>query len=167
MEKKKTHKILISVLFLVAILLGYVVYNIYYDEKTNKKEIEIPEKQEMEEKKQSLSFMAVGDALIHDGVYKDAYTDNNNYDFNKMFTYFKDIVPNYDLAFYNQETIIGGKQLGLSSYPCFNSPDEIGNNLTDMGFNLVNLASNHTMDKGVKGAINSANFGSKKKMYMR
>lgn len=112
----------------------------------------------------SLSLIAVGDALIHRGVYYDAATNQTDangytkYDFTDMFSYIKDIIKPYDLKFYNQETIIGGKNLGLSNYPLFNSPDEIGLNLIDIGFNLVNLATNHTIDKGKEGALYSANF---------
>ena len=89
----------------------------------------------------SLSVTGVGDALIHNGVYIDANTyrtDSNGYyiyDFTKMFKYIKDIIAPYDLKFYNQETIIGGKNLGLSNFPYFNSPDEIGLDLVKIGFN--------------------------------
>ena len=57
-----------------------------------------------------------------------------DYDFNYMFTDVKPLIENYDLKYYNQETIIGGKNLGVSHYPQFNSPDEIGQNLVDMGY---------------------------------
>lgn len=114
--------------------------------------------------KTSLSVIGVGDALIHNGVYIDANTyrtDSNGYyiyDFTKMFKYIKDIIAPYDLKFYNQETIIGGKNLGLSNFPYFNSPDEIGLDLVKTGFNMVNLASNHTIDKFGPGATYSANM---------
>ena len=95
-----------------------------------------------------------GDNLIHSSVYKDAYT-NGSYDFRKMYELIKPIVSNYDIAYYNQETILGGTELGVSDYPTFNSPQEVGDAMVDAGFNLVSLATNHTMDKGEKGAINS------------
>ena len=58
----------------------------------------------------------VGDTLIHEDVYKSALI-NNKYDFKPIFTYIKPIVKLYDLAFYNQESIIGGNKIGLSTYP--------------------------------------------------
>ena len=112
----------------------------------------------------SMSFIGVGDALIHNGIYIDANTyqvgadGHYIYNFDKMFTYIKDIIAPYDLKFYNQETVIGGKHLGLSNFPNFNSPDEIGLDLVRNGFNMVNLASNHTMDKYEAGATYSANM---------
>ena len=114
-----------------------------------------------------LSLFAVGDTLIHDAVYYDAETDEIGqdgypiYDFKPMFTEIEPLAKQHDLAFYNQETIIGGKNLGLSNYPRFNSPDEIGLNMIDMGFNMVNLATNHVLDKDLEGLIYSANFWEK------
>ncbi|MDD4283070.1 MAG: CapA family protein, partial [Bacilli bacterium] len=59
---------------------------------------------------------------------------------------------------YNQETIIGGIDLELSTYPRFNSPEEIGEALINTGFNLVSLANNHSLDKGEQAIINSNNY---------
>lgn len=110
------------------------------------------------------SLIMAGDALIHNGVYLDAYQGNNSYDFKPMFEYIKPIVKSFDLAYYNQETIIGGKKIGLSTYPRFNSPEEIGDALIDTGFNMVSLANNHTLDRGETAIINSYNYWSDKRV---
>lgn len=129
------------------------------------------QKKEEIRKKYKMSLFAVGDALIHDAIYKDAKTETigedgyNIYDFKEMLTEIKPISKSHDLSFYNQETIIGGKKLGLSNYPMFNSPDEIGLDMIDAGFNIVNLATNHTVDKGIEGAIYSVNFWESKNVY--
>ena len=113
---------------------------------------------------QKFSLIAVGDALIHDDVYNDAKTNEKDelgypvYSFKKMISDIKDVIEPYDLKFYNQETIIGGKSIGLSTYPCFNSPDEIGLDMIDAGFNIVNLATNHTLDRGEKAILYSRKF---------
>ena len=125
------------------------------------------EKEEPQTKDYKLSLFAVGDTLIHDAVYYDAETNEIGidgypiYDFKPMFTEIKPLAQKHDLAFYNQETIIGGKNLGLSNYPRFNSPDEIGLNMLEIGFNMVNLATNHVMDKDLEGLEYSANFWEK------
>ncbi len=129
----------------------------------NNKENEKPIDNEQEEiveqpKEKRMSLVAVGDALIHAALYLDAQTGYDTYDFNYMFTDIKPLIENYDLKYYNQETIIGGKNLGVSHYPRFNSPDEIGQNLVDMGFNMVSLANNHTLDKDEAGILYSVNF---------
>ncbi len=105
----------------------------------------------------SLSLIMVGDCLIHGAVYSDAKTENG-YDFNKMVDLVKPIIEKYDLAFYNQESILGGTELGLSSYPAFNSPQEVGDAFINMGFNLVSLANNHTLDRGKKAIYSSLDY---------
>ncbi len=113
-----------------------------------------------------LSLVMVGDALIHNSVYQAYKKSGNTYDFNGIFKYLKDTIQEYDLAYYNQETILGGKELGLSNYPQFNSPQEVGDAFLNAGFNLVSLATNHTLDKyyatGGKTVINSRNYWKKK-----
>lgn len=105
----------------------------------------------------TVSFMGVGDNLIHDTVYADALQSDGTYDFTKMYTNFKKDAQNSDISFINQETVLGGEELGLSGYPTFNSPSEIAKNLEDTGFNLVNLATNHCLDKSEQGIINELN----------
>ena len=91
------------------------------------------------------SMVMVGDALIHGSIYN-AYRTGNGYDFKNIFKYTKDIFKSYDIAYYNQETILGGSSLGLSTYPQFNSPQEVGDAFMDAGFDIVSLATNHTLD---------------------
>ena len=57
------------------------------------------------------------------------------------------------VAFANQETNIGGVEIGLSSYPNFNSPYEIARDLINVGFNMFARANNHTLDKGEEGIL--------------
>lgn len=101
-----------------------------------------------------VSFMGVGDNLIHETVYNDALQDDGTYDFSKMYTNFKKDAKESDIAFINQETVLGGESLGLSGYPTFNSPTEIAKNLEKAGFNLANLATNHCLDRGDQGIAN-------------
>ena len=104
----------------------------------------------------------VGDALIHSSIYQDAKNSDGSYDFRSMLELIKPIALKYDLKYYNQETILGGATLGYSNYPRFNSPQEVGDAFIDAGFNLVSLATNHTMDKGEIGVINSVNYWNSK-----
>lgn len=110
------------------------------------------------------SMVMVGDALIHGSIYN-AYRTGNGYDFKNIFKYTKDIFKSYDIAYYNQETILGGSSLGLSTYPQFNSPQEVGDAFMDAGFDIVSLATNHTLDGmyryGIKAITNSRNYWNK------
>lgn len=98
----------------------------------------------------TVTLAAVGDILIHDRVYYKARQPDGTYNFNPMFRFVKPYLAKSDITIANQETMIGGKLLGLSSYPSFNSPYEIGDALKDNGVDLVTLANNHTLDRGEK-----------------
>lgn len=147
--------ILIITLFLACFILIYFDFSIL---KTKKEEVK------EEPKNTSLSLVMVGDSLIHGAVYADAKV-NGGYDFKPMLEEIKPIVSNFDLAFYNQETILGGTGLGLSTYPRFNSPYEVGDAFIDSGFNLVALANNHTLDRGEQAILNSCNYWKGKGIY--
>jgi len=162
MKKRKIRvkRILLMVLLLIFIISLSITGYLFLTLDKEKEEV-IKEPEEIVEEKpkeKRMSLVAVGDALIHAALYLDAQTGYNTYDFNYMFEHVKPLIQDYDLKYYNQETIIGGKNLGVSHYPRFNSPDEIGENLVDIGFNLVSLANNHTLDKGEEGILYSVNF---------
>ena len=107
---------------------------------------------------QEASLVMVGDALIHGAIYLDAKQADGSYDFKPMIARVKPVIADFDLRYYNQETILGGTSIGLSTYPQFNSPQEVGDAFLDAGFNLVSLATNHTMDRGEQGVIHSVNY---------
>ncbi len=109
----------------------------------------------------SMDIVMVGDALLHGNVYNDAKV-GNTYDFTKQYTLMKDYIEPYDLAFYNQESMLGGTEIGLSSYPRFNSPYEFGDEMIELGFNLVSLANNHSYDRGVQAIENTVEYWNSK-----
>ena len=145
-RKLKVGRILLLVLVSL-IVIGGALFGIKYLLKSDNKPITKP-KEEEKEKVYTASVITAGDNLIHSSVYKDANknANYNGYDFKPMYEYIKPIVSEYDIAYYNQETILGGTELGLGDYPTFNSPYEVGDAMVDAGFNLVSLATNHTMD---------------------
>lgn len=98
-----------------------------------------------------ITLMAVGDNLIHMGVVRTGQKADNTYDYSFLFEGIKDYLACADIKIINQETILGGNELGFSGYPHFNSPVEIGDAIADAGFNVVLQASNHTADQGIKG----------------
>jgi poly-gamma-glutamate capsule biosynthesis protein CapA/YwtB (metallophosphatase superfamily) len=104
---------------------------------------------------------AIGDILLHNRVYEDAKKPDGTYSFNKMFTLVKDILHKPDILVANQESMTGGTELGLSSYPMFNSPHEIGDALQDAGVDFVTMANNHTMDKKEKGILSAIAYWDK------
>lgn len=141
------------ILFVGCFVLILISFPFIFKDKPKNEEIAIPVEPNVQEEVR-VSFMGVGDNLIHETIYLDAETDDGRYDFSKFYKNFIDDLNEKDLSFINQETILGGTQLGLSGYPTFNSPTEIAKNLDDVGFDLVNLASNHSLDKYEKGIQN-------------
>jgi len=164
--RKKLCRLLIIVILVILIILGIYLLIFKLNEKDNIPQGEIIANEE--EKVYELSLIMVGDMLVHDKLYKEAnrLADYNGYDFKPMLTYVKDIVSNYDLAYYNQETILGGADIGLSSYPSFNSPYEVGDAMIDAGFNIVSLATNHTLDRGIKAIENSLAYWNNQDVYV-
>lgn len=164
MKKGRIKKIWIVLLALL--LVGGISLYFLESKILNKpnNEIEVkepmPEKEPEEEKRKeyNLSLVMVGDALYHTGTYKDGLQKDGTYNYDHQLSDIAPIIADYDLAYYNQETILGGTELGLSSYPCFNSPQEVGDAYIKAGFNLVSLANNHTLDRGEKAILRSVAY---------
>ncbi len=116
------------------------------------------EPEEPKEEETSFTLFMVGDGLIHGAVYYWAEQPDGTYEFKPMVDRIGAIARQYDLAYYNQETILGGTEMGLSSYPVFNTPQEFGLNMIEEGFDLVSTATNHSMDMGAEGVERSYNF---------
>ena len=159
-----TLTILTSILISLSIAYGYKT--LYLDKNMDIPSDEPRERTIIKEDKEVVykaNLVMVGDNLIHDTLIRDAheYANYNGYDFKPMYDIIKPIISSYDLAYYNQETILGGEELGLRSYPTFNSPYEVGDAMVDAGFNLVSLATNHTMDAGEKAVLNSREYWNK------
>lgn len=164
-QRKKFFKILFIFITLLILILGIVLIVNMINKKD--KEVNNEEIIASKEEKYKLSLIMAGDMLVHDKIYNEARknANNNGYDFKPMLTYIKDIVKDYDLAYYNEEVILGGSSIGLSSYPAFNSPYEVGLDMIDTGFNMVSLATNHTLDRGIKAIENSLDFWNSTDVY--
>lgn len=167
-RKLKVGRILIALTILVVAIIGiyFLVTKLTNNNKNNNDVIAGDKNQgtEVKEETYKLSMVMVGDNLIHSSIYNEANRNANydGYDFKPMITMIKDKVKGYDLAYYNQETILGGNELGLSDYPTFNSPYEAGDAMLDAGFNMVSLATNHTIDRGEKAVLNSCEYWNSK-----
>ena len=115
-------------------------------------------------KEERVSFLAVGDNIIYAGQLregkKNASSDpdyEGEYDFRPMYKNVADLISSADIAFVNQETVMS-KRYEPSQYPDFNSPQELGENLVEVGFDVVNIATNHMLDMWYDGLVDTVKF---------
>jgi poly-gamma-glutamate synthesis protein (capsule biosynthesis protein) len=104
-----------------------------------------------------LTIIAAGDNLYSDSILN-SFAQDDGYNFNPIYEKVKPLIEAADLAFVNQETVFGGKSLGYSGYPRFNTPSEAGTALAAAGFDVVNHANNHAMDKGEAAVFATMDF---------
>ena len=104
-----------------------------------------------------LTIVAAGDNLIHDPLLS-ASNKNGAYSFDSIYEKIKAYTIPSDIAFVNQETILGNKTLGYSGYPSFSTPREAGAALATAGFDIVSQATNHAMDKGEAGVLSTMDY---------
>lgn len=105
-----------------------------------------------------VTFTAVGDNLIHGAIY---YYNNNGdgtYNFKDIYENTNKYTQTADIAYINQETICGGTELGLSTYPSFNGPYDVLDAVNDAGFDWIAASSNHSLDAGIQGILNQLNY---------
>ena len=104
--------------------------------------------------KKTVSFVGCGDNIVYYGTYRDAkaqaISGGREYNFRPMYSNVESIISGADLAFINQETVIS-HSFPPESYPGFNSPVDLADDLVDVGFDIICVANNHMLDKGALG----------------
>lgn len=116
----------------------------------------------------SARMVCAGDNLIHQAIYTQAKNrgTNGGYDFSYAYKDVADLVGSADISFLNQETVIVPSK-PVSSFPLFNSPPELLDEMIKIGFDVFNQSTNHVMDKQVSGAIEDYDlFHSKKDIIL-
>ena len=168
-DYKKTNKILIcSVSFLLIVFVLIAVFYYFKNQsdynnlvETSKQELEKEQKEanknannNSEDKPSDISFTlsAIGDIMCHNTQYIDAYNaDTDTYDFSYVFENISLYTKTADICIGNLETTFAGSDVGYSSYPTFNTPDELAYELKDIGVDVLSTAGNHALDKGFDG----------------
>jgi poly-gamma-glutamate synthesis protein (capsule biosynthesis protein) len=104
-----------------------------------------------------LTLVAAGDNLYHDVMIRPPEA-GQTFNFDSNYQEIKSLIEPADIAFINQETLLGGKEFGFSGYPRFNTPQELGQALVSAGFDIINHANNHIMDKGEKAVFTTMDY---------
>ena len=130
--------------------------------KSNKKDVGIDGDKEVGTSEDNkLTLVSVGDDLIHTGIIQRASLENGTYNFDFLFKNVLDEIKTADVAMINQETILCDSSLGYTGYPLFGSPYAVGQAAEKAGFDVILHATNHTLDKGVKGITETIEFWEK------
>lgn len=108
-----------------------------------------------------VSLVMVGDNLLHTPLIRNAEQEDGSLNFDSLYEEMLPYFQNADLSVIVQETVLGGKDLGYSGYPMFNSPQEVGDSIVRAGFDIVLHSTNHTLDKGASGVENTLEFWKK------
>src|SRR5699024_9259256 len=87
---------------------------------------------ETERIEKEITLYVIGYILIHDRLYADAETDDG-YNFMTLLDQVEPFLNDTTITFANQETMLGGEEMGLSGYPAFNSPVQVGDALQEVG----------------------------------
>ena len=162
--KKKAKRKILLILFLVVLLFGayYFKDSLIKEDNPIKEKINGIFKPKNPIQIYEAKLIATGDGLIHSPLYNAARKNDGTYDFTGMLTYTKEKLKDYDIKYYNQETVFDDSK-SYSSYPIFNTPSAFGEAMIDAGFNMVSLATNHSMDAGATSAEKSAKWWEDKK----
>lgn len=114
-----------------------------------------------------VSFAVAGDNLVLNQVRRYANilaggsgdpTQYNAYGFSysAMYDSIKPILKKTDLAFYNQDSIVFDDTASNSM------TTSLGEDMTELGFNIVNIANNAMLEKGEEGLLSSIDYWKKK-----
>lgn len=165
-RRKRAKKILTIIsVFLVIIVASLTVAGMTINKKvqeTNQKKAAKELQIKREKAKVEVAISMVGDVLMHNPTLKSGLQEDGSYNYDHLFKNVKKHMENTDISLANQEVILGGTDLGISAYPAFNAPQELGDSLVQSGFNTILHATNHTLDKGEKGVDSALTYWKEK-----
>ncbi len=97
-----------------------------------------------------ITILFAGDAMHHMPQFYASYDYVTHIpDYKPSFRYVKPIIESADFSICNLEAPIGGRP--YSGYPQFSAPTEFLEAIADAGFDLLQLANNHILDRGKYG----------------
>ncbi|MFL1471017.1 CapA family protein [Paraclostridium bifermentans] len=150
LKNKKSEIIIISAISLcLFFIMSFLAVNIF---KGKVFEINATKIANDDSSVKNITISAIGDIMAHDDQLKAQFDkDTNTYSFDNNFKYVKPYISNSDLAIGNLETTLAGPKAKYSSFPKFNSPDELADAIKDSGVDIVSTINNHTYDRGSDG----------------
>ena len=107
--------------------------------------------------KNEVKMVSFGDNIIHQEImdYADR-CENGNYGF--LYEPVVKEVKDADIATFGAETVLVDKKSAIGGYPSFGTPLEVGEALTDAGFDVAVCGNNHALDRGIYGIDVTVSF---------
>jgi len=102
----------------------------------------------------TVSFIGCGDNLTYYGNTREAKSlaeaGGRTYNFKPTFSNVESLIAEADIAFINQENVMSASA-PIAYYPRFNCPTDMAYDLKELGFDVLNIATNHMLDIGEQG----------------
>jgi poly-gamma-glutamate synthesis protein (capsule biosynthesis protein) len=101
----------------------------------------------------TISIVSSGDILLHERLWAQAKADGSdgNWDFYPQLADLAPVTSTADLALCHMETPLAKLGVDYQGYPVFNSPPQVTDAITKLGFDMCSTASNHSLDQGFSG----------------
>ncbi len=163
----------------ITIFIGIIIFGLYFSNQyiSDRNEIAelniseeiIPNEENVIEEKEpivvelkseddiSISMSVIGDIMCHNSQYNDAFK-NGVYDFSYVFDDIKHYIESADISVGNLETTFAGQRKGYSSYPTFNTPEVLAEDLKELGIDVLSTANNHSLDTGYSGIESTIDY---------
>ena len=103
------------------------------------------------EKPSVVNLTLAGDLVMHTPLNDEVRTPDGSYDYSVLFEDVEHYISEADYALCCLEASMTGEP-PWTGYPLFHVPDDLAYSLKDVGFDLINMASNHAVD-GFKAGL--------------
>jgi len=105
-----------------------------------------------------INIATVGDILCETPIYESAYdAESDKYDFSNIFSNVSKYTSEADIAIGLLETnFVDGEEISGSGK--YNSPNEFGQALKNIGIDVLNTANNHSLDYGLEGVHSTISY---------
>jgi len=107
-----------------------------------------------------ITFIACGDNITYGtkDARSKAVPGGRALNFKPQYANVAERIASADIAFINQECVMAGDGYPIKYYPMFNVPQELGLDLVELGYDVINIATNHMLDAGASGLKSTIDF---------
>lgn len=101
------------------------------------------------------TILSAGDVIMHDKLIRSGKVSDDQYDYRSIFNEVKPYIEEADFSIVSYEGVVMNSDRNYTGYPLFNAPPVIMTAFAQTGFDMVNQANNHCLDRKLKGLLES------------